>query len=79
MIVVFVLEVAYALLIPASTLPMTAEEKKAALLDEKRQLKKMIYSWTKRFIANNQRDPTKDEKELLAKDMFRRYKMVSTI
>ena len=68
-----------ALLFPASTQQMSTDERKAALVEEKKALKKMIYSWTKHFIAKNQRDPTKNEKELLAKDMFRRYKMVSIV
>ena len=56
--------------------PTTIEEKKEALMKEKKTLKKIIYNWTKDFIAKNQREPTKAEKELLAKEMFKKYKQV---
>ena len=45
-------------------------------MKEKKTLKKIIYNWTKDFIAKNQREPTKAEKELLAKEMFKKYKQV---
>jgi hypothetical protein len=57
---------------------MSVDDKKEGLLKEKKALKKVIYTWTKGFIAKNQRDPTKEEKELLARDMFKKYKMVNS-
>ncbi len=55
------------------------EEVKQRLLKEKKDLKKAIYVWTKDFVAANQREPTKEEREGDAKDMFKRYRTVSDV
>lgn len=54
------------------------EEIKNRLLKEKKELKKAIYVWTKDFVAANQREPTKEEREGDAKEMFKRYRTVSS-
>lgn len=49
-----------------------------ALQREKKELKKAIYVWTKDFVTQHQREPTKEEREGDAKDMFKRYRTVCT-
>jgi hypothetical protein len=44
---------------------------------EKRLVKKQIYVWTKEFMGKNGREPTKDERESLQKEMFKKYRLVN--
>jgi hypothetical protein len=54
-----------------------AESYKKRLGDEKKAIKKSILEWIKAFQADNGREPNKQEREALAGDMFRKYRIVS--
>jgi hypothetical protein len=47
-----------------------------SLLKEKKILKKSIFLWTKEFVAKNNRDPTKEERETLGNNLFKKYRKV---
>ena len=60
--------------------PQTAEDTDALikrLIVEKKTVKKNIYSWSKDFVAKNSREPTKEEREALCKDNFKRYRQIN--
>jgi hypothetical protein len=51
---------------------------KERMIDLRKKVKRDIYSWTKSFVNENQRQPTKQERKDVAGNLFKAYVAVST-
>lgn len=69
-------------LVAAALQPRKAQESDdeyiSRLQSDKTRIKRDIFVWTKDFTAKNSRQPSKQERELLAGPMFKAYRNVST-
>lgn len=53
------------------------EEYKERMLELRKRVKRDIYAWTKSFVNETQRQPTKAERKDIAGAMFKAYSGVS--
>lgn len=51
---------------------------KARLIKQRKMMKRDIFTWTKAFVAKNKRQPSKEDRKVLAGSMFRSYGQVTT-
>lgn len=63
----------------ASVTGSSEEEIKKDLLLEKKELKRSIHQWNRKFIDENKREPNKSEREKGIGDQYRRYKQITKI
>ena len=52
------------------------EEVRKKLMDDRKEMKKAILMWNKKFLEDNQREPTKAEREKNVGNFYRRYRQV---
>lgn len=55
------------------------EDVRKKLMDERKEMKKAILVWNKKFVEENKREPTKAEREQHVGNHYRRYRQTTRI